>query len=108
MVDTSHTPIETVLVTPAVKASDGWKSRKLWVGIGALAVFVGLSFAMLFVSKPGSASDACDPIATSEQVIAFWQLLVPSVLVPLFTALGYDKKVAKDAAAAPPRAMRDA
>jgi hypothetical protein len=61
--------------------SDGWKSRKIIIGLAVLLLMVGLSFAMLFM----------DDVITSDQLLNFWQILVPSVLVPLMGALGLDK-----------------
>ena len=67
--------------------SDGWKSRKVIIGAATMGVLVVLSFMCLFIKTPG----ATTAIATFDQVSGFWQILVPSVLVPLMGALGLDK-----------------
>jgi hypothetical protein len=79
--------VELKIDKPLPLPSDGWRSRKVWVGAGVLLLLVGLSFACLFVQAPGKE----EAIATFDQVSSVWQVVVPSVLVPLFGALGWDK-----------------
>lgn len=67
--------------------SDGWKSRKVIIASASMLLMISLSFACMFVAKPGGS----EPIATFDQVSSLWQIMVPSVLVPLFGALGLDK-----------------
>ena len=66
---------------------DGWRSRKIIIGLSVLGVLSGLSAVCMFISAPGS--DA--PIATFDQWAGFVKVLAPGVLVPLFGAMGMDK-----------------
>jgi hypothetical protein len=59
------------------------------IGCAVVGLMIGLPFACLLLTAPGATA----PIATFDQVTSFWQLAVPSVLVPLFAALGYDKRL---------------
>jgi len=74
---------------------DGWKSRKLTVALATLAILLSIATACLFV--PGSAPNAA--VATFAQWTSFVQWIVPSVLMPLFAAMGFDKHVTAKAGA---------
>lgn len=65
---------------------DGWGSRKIIIAGALLAVLVSIATYALF-SETGSGG----AYASFDQWSGFMQLLVPSVLVPLFGALGLDK-----------------
>jgi hypothetical protein len=68
--------------------SDGWKSRKVIIGITVFAVMAIGGFACMLLEAPGEAST---PIATFDQWAGLMKFTVPGVLVPLFGALGMDK-----------------
>ena len=63
--------------------SDGWRSRKVLVGAAVLGVGTAVATVAMFVGDP--------PIASFDQWASYMQVQVPSVLVPLFGALGLDK-----------------
>jgi hypothetical protein len=59
---------------------DGWKSRKVWIGLGVLGVlFAGCGAALI------------GGYATFDQVADLLKWGVPSVLLPQMAALGMDK-----------------
>jgi len=60
---------------------DGWRSRKVLVGLVVLAVLIVIATAAMFWPEQ---------IATFDQWSGFMQILVPSVLVPLFGAMGWE------------------
>lgn len=68
--------------------SDGWKSRKVIVGIAVFGVLALGGFACMLLEAPGGGGT---PIATFDQWSGLMKVVVPSVLVPLFGALGMDK-----------------
>ena len=66
---------------------DGWRSRKIIIGLTVLGVLSGLGAVCMFVAQPGAEV----PIATFDQWAGFVKVLAPGVLVPLFGAMGMDK-----------------
>ena len=66
---------------------DGWKSRKVRLGAGVLVAVIGIGAICVFVSVPGGEG----PVATFDQWKSLVTFVVPSVLLPLFGALGLDK-----------------
>jgi hypothetical protein len=66
---------------------DGWRSRKIIVGMSILGVLSTVGAACMFILTPGAET----PIASFDQWSGFVKVIVPSVLVPLFGALGVDK-----------------
>ena len=87
MVDVEYTPIDAPPPPQGPLPTDGWRSRKIIIGAATLGLLIVLSFSCLFIKSPGTEV----AIGTFDQVSGFWQILVPSVLVPLMGALGLDK-----------------
>jgi hypothetical protein len=67
--------------------SDGWRSRKIRIGVPVLLLFSIVAFVALHISAPGGTA----PVATFAQFVSFIQILVPSVIVPMFGAMGLDQ-----------------
>jgi hypothetical protein len=68
--------------------SDGWKSRKVIIGITVFTVMAIGGFVCMLLEAPGGTGA---PIATFDQWAGLMKFTVPGVLVPLFGALGMDK-----------------
>lgn len=66
--------------------SDGWKSRKLIIGLGLLVVVGVASFSCMFVEGADQA-----PVADFDQWSGFMWKFSAGVLTPLFAAIGLDK-----------------
>lgn len=66
---------------------DGWRSRKIIIGLALVASILGAGFVCMFIKSPGA--DA--PVATFDQWKSLAAMVTPSIVVPLFAALGIDK-----------------
>ena len=66
---------DTAAATPI--PTDGWKSRKIIMGGATMGLMLVFGAAALWTNK-----------ADFNQVVGLFKYLVPSILVPLFTAMG--------------------